>query len=87
MSKLKIPPMRELDVNLDAGPYRYLQTDGGYDVMSYTPGRAGANVPCTEVHLVLPLDENTKLVMRLKSTRALDKLVGVLLQHRKDVWG
>jgi hypothetical protein len=48
---------------------------------------AGSSVPCTQVHIILPIGDIGKLVLRLKSARALDELVGVLLEYRKDVWG
>jgi hypothetical protein len=59
----------------------------GYDVFSWRNGPANSDVPVTEVHLVLPLGDTGGFVaLRLQSPRALDELVGVLLQHRQEVW-
>jgi hypothetical protein len=62
--------------------------DGGerYEVCSWRDGPAGSDVPTTQVHLLLRVG-TIQVVLRLKSARALDELVGVLLQHRQDVWG
>jgi hypothetical protein len=58
-----------------------------FEVCSYRNGPAHSNIPCSEVHVVLPLPVGSaKIALRLKSPRALDVLVGALLQHRKDVW-
>ena len=59
----------------------------GYDIFSWSPGHAGAGVPATQVHIALRPHPDVTVVLRLKSARALDELVGVLLQHRRDVWG
>jgi hypothetical protein len=81
--KQEIPPMREVAENLRGGK---VVAGSGYDVFSWTPGDARSGVPCTEVHLVLPVGE-VRVASRLDSARALDELVGTLLQHRNDVWG
>ncbi len=85
--KQNIPPMVAVDRNVaDANTITVAAPDG-YSVYSWSPGAAGEGVPSTQVHLVLPVSDGVKFVLRLKSARALDELVGVLLQHRKDVWG
>jgi hypothetical protein len=83
MSAQKVPPMVPLDVDVAKGAFADAPT---YDVYSWSPGKAGAGVPSTQVHLVLPVIAGVKVALRLKSARALDELVAVLLQHRKDVW-
>lgn len=87
--KQDVPAAEVLDVNVaDLPP----QLDAGvYHVSSFSPGPAGASEPCTQVHLRLPLQKTNgevvaHLVLRLKSARALDELVGVLLEHRRTVW-
>ncbi len=85
--KQKVPPMVHLDRDVTEMGRRIIAAPGdGYDVYSWSPGVAGAGVPATQVHLVLPAGD-ASVMLRLKSARALDELVAVLLQHRKDVWG
>ncbi len=91
MRSQKVPEMVELEEPVDDGKTTFaLIPDGGYEVCGWRPGppRSG---PATQVHLLmsLPLDDRQpiKLVLRLKSARALDELVGILLDHRKEVWG
>lgn len=80
----KVPPMRAVDRNVRELPI----VDGGvYDVYSWSEGDAGAGVPPCQVHLVVPVAHGVKVALRMKSARALDELVAVLLAHRKDVWG
>ena len=89
MSKPKVtqdvPPMREHNQNLSG--LKALPAEG-FNVLSWSSGNVGENVPASEVHVTLPIPHtDILLVLRLKSPRALDELVGVLLQHRADVWG
>jgi len=83
--KQEIPGPTLIEKNLaDLPP---MVTSAGYDVFSWRNGPAHSAVPVTEVHLVLPLGDTGGFVaLRLKSPRALDELVGVLLNHRKEVW-
>jgi hypothetical protein len=81
----ELPPMVELNRNLDEHPQR-LKFFDGYDVVSWSPGRAGECIPCTEVHFLINVP-GMAFGLRLKSASALDVLVGALLRHRKDVWG
>ncbi len=87
-SKQDVPGMRRLDRNVtDMEDRRVIAAPGdGYDVYSWSPGKAGEGVPSTEVHVVLPVAGDLSVVLKLRSPRALDELVGALLQHRKDVW-
>lgn len=78
-----IPPARVIEENVADKPTAQIV---GYDVFSWRPGPAGSGGKCTEVHLVLPIHPEVRVALCLKSPRALDELVGVLLQHRKDVW-
>ena len=82
--KQNIPPMVAVDRNVSD---TIVVPGDGYNVYSWSPGAAGEKVPSTQVHLEVPVADGVKFVLRLKSARALDELVGVLLQHRKDVWG
>jgi hypothetical protein len=86
--KQRVPPMRELDRDVvdEIGPRSFVAEGKGYDVFSWSPGKAGEGVPSTQVHVVFGVLHGIKFVLRLKSARALDELVGVLLQHRSDVW-
>jgi hypothetical protein len=88
MRTQKIPEMTELEEPCDDGKTTFvLIPDEGYSVQSWRPGPPRSGPP-TQVHLVLSLPiEDAKLVLRLKSARALDELVGVLLNHRQEVWG
>jgi len=87
--KQPVPEMTPLDENLDERAIAVVLSDG-YHVYSWSPGRAGEGVPSTQVHLALPFKVagvEASVTLRMKSARALDELVAVLLQHRKDVWG
>jgi hypothetical protein len=75
--------------NKNLSDLRMLPSEG-YHVYSWSPGKVGENMPSTEVHLAIPVmigGARVEIMMRLKSARALDELVAVLLQHRADVWG
>ena len=80
--KQSIPPMEVHEENVADKPTALTAL---YNVFSWRPGPANSNIKCTEVHLVIPVEE-ARVALRLKSARALDELVGALLQHRKDVW-
>jgi hypothetical protein len=64
----------------------FILANHGYEVSSWRPGPPRSGPP-TQVHILFPLAPGMKAVMRLKSARALDELVGVLLEYRKEVWG
>jgi hypothetical protein len=81
---VEIPPMVEHEENVADKPT--IQIDSMVDVFSWRPGPANSDVPCTEVHIVIPVSAEARVALRLKTPRALDTLVGALLQHRKDVW-
>jgi hypothetical protein len=69
-----------------------------YRVAAWCPEEVGKNSPYTQVHLLLParlppitqelvgMTPTLHVALRLKSARALDELVGVLLEYRKQVW-
>jgi hypothetical protein len=78
-----VPPMTEREVNVRD---MKLVDSPSYEVCSWRDGPAHSTIPCTQVHLVLNVGP-VSVVVRLKSKRALDELVGALLQHRQDVWG
>jgi len=78
-----------IDENLDEQPTP-VASSHGYNVCSWSPGRVAEALPCTEVHVVLPVDVDDlhiRVALRLKSAHALDELVGSLLALRKEVWG
>lgn len=77
--------MSTYERDLDDEPDRFAATDG-YEVFSWRPGPANSGEPCTEVHLVLPVVDGVKVALRLKSARALDELVAVLLEYRREVF-
>jgi hypothetical protein len=81
-----VPAAEELEKNLEEYADVFAPA-GGYDICSWRPEAAGSGAPCTEVHLILPVVEGVRCVLRLKSARALDELVAVLLEYRKDVFG
>lgn len=90
MSKSKkqvIPPANVHERNvrdLDAPVLEAL-----YEVASWRPGPAGSEGKPTEVHLLLTSKTPVgKLftVLRIKSPRALNELVGLLLQYGQEVW-
>lgn len=57
-----------------------------YHVGSWCPLPDGQG-PATQVHVMLKLRGiHTPLVLRLKSARAADELIGILERHRFDVW-
>jgi hypothetical protein len=57
-----------------------------YEVVSWRPGDVAAGGPTTEVHLLLPVVDGVRVALRLKSARALDELVAVLLEYRREVF-
>lgn len=82
-----VPEARSIERNLaDLDDVHVVGTEG-YSICSWRPGPAGSEEKCTQVHLIVPVVVGVKVVLRLKSARALDELVGVLLEYRKDVWG
>lgn len=80
----QVPPPAQLDVNVR--DLKLLDGGGVYSVCSYSPGDADANVPCTEVHLLLQLGKGRSAVLRLKSSARVDELVALLLEYRGQVW-
>jgi hypothetical protein len=69
------------------GDLDYYAVDG-YDVFSWSPAPPGTkSAKPTQVHIMLPIGETVRVVMRLKSKRAVDELIAVLQEHRNDVWG
>jgi hypothetical protein len=86
--KQSIPASEVLEQNVGdhlAGQDIYISPEHGYNVCSWRPGAPGSG-PTTEVHILLPIAPGAKAIMRLKSARALDELVGVLLEYRREVW-
>jgi hypothetical protein len=88
MRSQKIPDPKELEEPCDDGETSFLLLpEKGYEVCSWRPGPPRSGPP-TQVHLLMALPvPGAKMVLRLKSARALDELVGILLQYRQEVWG
>lgn len=84
--KQELPSPATLEENV-ADQRESMMVAPGYRVLSWRPGAAHSGEPCTEVHLMLAPIEGFRFVLRLKSARALDELVGVLLHYRREVWG
>jgi hypothetical protein len=82
----RLPSAEPIDRNLDDPRERPLVAFEGYTVAEWSPGRVSEDVPPTEVHLLIPVP-GLKFGLRLKSASPVDELVGVLLEHRKNVWG
>jgi hypothetical protein len=82
-SKQDVPRAEVLEEDVTArGP---IIAGAVYEVCSWRPGPPNSG-PCTEVHLLVPVMSGIRAGLRLKSARALDELVAVLLEYRKDVW-
>lgn len=59
-----------------------------FEVASWSPGKEGENVPCTQVHVIYHLPElGMHMVMRLKSREVCDSLIAALTEHRDFVFG
>lgn len=74
--------------NLDESDRPLVETDGGFEVYSWTPGRDGQG-KAEQVHLVIPVtiaDVRLRLVHRFKTRGALDALLDAMVKHREDVW-
>lgn len=79
MTKRRIPP-----------PFTMRQTLVGPDikqfiVCSLCPSLDASGEP-TAVGLVIQTESVGDLVLRLKTPRAVDELIQVLLRHKRDVW-
>jgi hypothetical protein len=58
-----------------------------YEVASWSPGDVTKGDPTTQVHVIIHIKGiKYPLVMRLKSKRAVDELVGLLTEYRDEVW-
>lgn len=58
----------------------------GYEILAYSAGAAGAGIPPSQVHIALRPVPDVAIVLRLKSARAVDEMVGLLLEYRRRVW-
>lgn len=82
--KQELPEAKVIEENTDDKP---VIPGLGYEVCSFRHGPANSDIPVSEVHLLIPLPiEGARVALRLKSKRALDELVGVLLEYRNEVW-
>ena len=84
MSAQELPKSHRLEQPLDDGKTEYF-LGGGYEVCSWRPGPPESG-PVTQVHLLMDIAPGVKTVLRMKSARALDELVGLLIQYRNEVW-
>jgi hypothetical protein len=56
-------------------------------VFSWSPGKLSENLPCTQIHLRLEIDDALPpLVMRLRSRKVADELIAALIAERDFVW-
>ena len=82
----ELPKAEVWERSVDDGRTEFFVTDSGYEICSWRPGPPNSGPP-EQVHLLFQVAPGAKMVLRLKSKRALDELVGLLLQYRNDVWG
>jgi hypothetical protein len=80
----RVPPSTPFEQNLSE---RTIAIAPCYEVAGWREGPARSDIPETEVHLILPVAHGIDVALRLKSSRAVDELVGVLLEHRRRVFG
>lgn len=87
MTAQKLPKAEVWEQNLadDKETKYFLPAGEGYEVCSWRPGPAGSG-PAEQVHVLLSMAPGMKAILRLKSARALDELIGVLLEYRNEVW-
>lgn len=84
MKKLDIPDESFSGENLDTKPTLFVEMEG---VFEWTPERDGRGRP-TEVHVVFDVaDGRARMIMRLKSSDAVDLFIATLMRHRNSVWG
>lgn len=79
MSKRRLPPATPGNRPL-RGPNL-----SGYTVGSWCPTPDGSGPP-QAVAIALHLENGPDLVFRLKSPRAVDELIQMLLRHKREVW-
>lgn len=84
MSAQKLPKAERLEKPVDDGKTEYF-LGKGYEICSWRPGPPESG-PVTQVHLLFEVAPGMKAVLRMKSARALDELVGLLLEYRSAVW-
>jgi hypothetical protein len=88
MRSQKLPKSEVLEKACDDGETQFFlgkEGDTVYEVCSWRPGPPNSGPP-TQVHLLMNLGPGAKAVIRMKSARALDELVGLLLEYRNSVW-
>ncbi len=80
-----LPPVAEEPVNLEGTDF--------FEILEWGVGNFhelpdGQGEP-SQVHMWIELEggEETPLVLRFKSARAVDHLIGALRRHRIEVWG
>jgi hypothetical protein len=79
----KLPPAEVLEKSVyELGPFLGTAV---YELFSWRPGPPNSG-PATEVHLALPVANGVRVALRLKSARALDELVALLLEYRREVF-
>ena len=84
-----VEPRRPLPEPIGPGPMPPLpdMQRVGYDVFSWSPDPEPGRTPPTAVVVMLIIDDEPKVGLRLKSRRAVDQLVDTLERHTVDVWG
>ncbi len=79
MGKRRLPPPTGHEREL-FGP-----TVVSFTVGSWCPSRDGTG-PATAVGISIETERHGDLVLRLKSPRAVDQMIQMLLRHKRDVW-
>lgn len=57
-----------------------------YEVASWSPGDVSKGDPVTQVHMLMYIKDAYPLVLRIKSKRAADELIALLIEYRDEVW-
>lgn len=80
-----LPPAREEIVNLEGQEFYDISAWSVFPFHELPDGQGEAS----QVHLAIHLAgaEDLPLVMRFKSARSIDQIIGALRRHRIEVWG
>ncbi len=70
------------DIHLD----QVINCDG-ITVAEWSPDPIPGRTPPTQVHMLIAAGVGINVIVRLKSSRAVDELIQALQTHRRGVWG
>jgi hypothetical protein len=79
MSKRRLPPMTHGDRGLSG------HNVGGFTVGSWVPNQDSTGQPVA-IAIALHTVGHGDVVLRLKSPKAVDDMIQMLLRHKRDVW-